>query len=58
MTRLDILKRLYEMATHNIYCYSANLLMTAAKKGKEKEWADCNEEVEILAVWIAEMEGN
>ena len=57
MTRLDILKREYQMACHNLYCYSANFLMTKPRDGMEKEWAEFNEEVEILTVWMKELEG-
>ncbi len=57
MTRLDILKEKHVMECHNLLCLSKNLAMTAPKEGREKEWKEAREKVEILEKWIDELEG-
>lgn len=55
MTRLNILSKGLEMASHNLYCYSKNMLMDEPKAGYEKEWQEAADEVSILDEWIAEL---
>ena len=40
MNRKELLKKYYDLETHNALCYSENLLMTKPKKGYEKEWKE------------------
>jgi len=42
MTRETILRKAYEMATHNLFCTSDNYAMTRAKEGQETQWAEYN----------------
>lgn len=56
MTRLYVLKKTYEMACHNLHCYSANLLMSQPIPGYEEPWTSCKKEVELLQEWIKELE--
>lgn len=56
MTRLDILQEAYEMAQHNLLCYSADYSMERPRKTSLREWKKAKEEVEILKVWIEELE--
>lgn len=37
---LQDLRDRQEMAWHNVWCYSANCLMSEPKKGFEKEWKE------------------
>jgi len=55
MTRESILKKALEMANHNLYCTSANYLMTEAKAGQEAEHAEYAAEAELLKAWLAEL---
>jgi hypothetical protein len=55
MTRETILKKALEMANHNIYCTSANMLMTVPKGGMEAEFAEYNAEAELLRAWLEEL---
>lgn len=45
---------LYEMACHNLLCYSANYLMTEPKAGFDVEWAAAVLEVDRLITLAAE----
>jgi hypothetical protein len=55
ISRESILRKALEMASHNLYCYSDNYLMTRPKPGKEEDFAECAAEVEILEAWLAEI---
>ena len=54
MTRSDLFKKYYDMACHNLLCYSANYLMGKPKEGYEEEWEEARQEVEILEELIKE----
>jgi hypothetical protein len=54
MCRERILRERLEMARHNLYCYSKNLLCTAPKEGNEEQYNDTKAEVEILEAWLKE----
>jgi len=54
MTREFILRNRLEMASHNLYCCSANYLCTIPKQDKEKEFIEATAEVEILKAWLKE----
>jgi len=56
VTRETILKKALEMANHNLYCVSANYLMTKPKQGMEHDHSEYAAEVELLKEWIAELE--
>ena len=55
VTRESILKKALEMADHNLYCTSANMLMTKPKAGQEADHAEYAAEGEILRAWLAEL---
>lgn len=55
MTRESILQKNLTMAKHNLFCYSANYLMTTPKSGYEKEFYDTRDEVNILEAWLEEI---
>ena len=48
MNRKELLKKYYDLETHNALCYSENLLMTKPKKGYEKEWKEAMERADAL----------
>lgn len=48
MTIIELLKEYYDMEMNNVFSYSANYLMSCAKKGYEKEWTEANEKAELL----------
>ena len=54
MDRLDLLEEFYNMITHNMLCYSKNLLMTEAKEGYEERWENENKKSEILEEMMKE----
>lgn len=54
MTKKDLLKKRYEMACHNLLCYSKNYAMSEAKEGYEAQWKLANEECELLQEMIDE----
>jgi hypothetical protein len=56
MTKLEILKKNLDMASHNLYCTSANYLMTRPKEGMETEWTEYQQEVKLLTEMIKEQE--
>ena len=55
ITRVSILKKALEMAHHNLYCCSANVLMTKPAPGKESEHAGYAAEAELLKAWLEEL---
>ncbi len=58
---LEYLKRQRDMATHNLFCYSANYAMTKPKEGCEDEWhkaaRDCELVEELLRIVSPGWEG-
>lgn len=54
MIRQTILRNRLDMASHNLHCYSANLLMTEPKEGFEAEHEEAAAEVEMLKTWLKE----
>lgn len=54
MTREMILRNRLEMASHNLYCSSANYLCTIPKEGKEEDHKEASAEVEMLKAWLNE----
>ena len=56
VTRKDILKEAYQMACHNLFCYSKNYGMTIPKDGCEKEFEKHKSEVEVLQEWLKELQ--
>lgn len=54
MTKRKLLEKNYEMACHNLLCYSANYGMTEPKEGYEKEWLAAQEECQLLIEMINE----
>ena len=54
MTREKILRDRLEMASHNLMCYSVNLLMDTPKAGYEKQHKEAATEVEMLKAWLNE----
>ena len=55
ITRESILKKALEMADHNLYCCSENVLMTKPTPGKEAEHAGYAAEGDIIRAWLAEV---
>ncbi|MCL2235447.1 MAG: hypothetical protein FWB98_03270 [Defluviitaleaceae bacterium] len=55
VTKQSILKKALEMANHNLYCVSANMLMTQPKAGKEADHAEYAAEAELLRAWLGEL---
>jgi len=56
MNRKELLKKYYDLETHNALCYSENLFMTKPKKGYEKEWKEAMERVDALDALMQESE--
>ena len=54
MTRETILRNRLEMASHNLFCLSANYLCTTPKEGMERDHAEAAAEVEMLKTWLKE----
>ena len=48
MTTLDLLREYLDQECNNVFCYSANYLMNAPKKGYEREFREAQERVELL----------
>ena len=46
MNRYTLLKEFYDLTAHNLYCYSADSLMTRAKDGFEESWYKEKEKLE------------
>lgn len=53
--RLELLRKYYVMAEHNLFCYSKDYTTTEAKPHYEKQWKDAKREMEILEVMIKEL---
>lgn len=51
------LREAYEMACHNLLCYSRNCALTAPKNGYETEWAAAKEKVESLGIALRAAKG-
>lgn len=54
MNRLELLQEMYNMATHNLLCYSENHLMTKPKVEFAKEWKKEEEKVNLLEKMMEE----
>lgn len=54
MTRETILRNRLELASHNLFCCSANYLCTVPKEGQEKDFQEYAAEVEMLKAWLKE----
>lgn len=54
MTKRELLQSKYEMACHNLLCYSANYGMTEPRAGFEKEWEKAVKECELLKIMLNE----
>lgn len=54
MTREMILRNRLELASHNLFCCSANYLCTVPKEGQEKDFQEYAAEVEMLKAWLKE----
>lgn len=48
MNRYTLLKEFYDLTAHNLYCYSADSLMTRAKDGFEESWYKEKEKLELI----------
>lgn len=57
MTKKDVLQKAIDLANHNVFCYSANYLMTEAKAGYEKEHKEAIEEARLLEEILQEVCG-
>lgn len=53
MTEKELLKKYYDIASHNLLCYSANYFMDTPKNGFEKDWKEAKAECELLESMIA-----
>jgi len=49
-----LLQKYYEMAQHNLSCYSENYAMNKAKEGLEGEWKETKAECELLKEMMGE----
>jgi len=47
-TNKEEMKKRIDMTAHNLMCYSANMLMTKAKEGFEKEFKIARENLDLL----------
>jgi hypothetical protein len=54
MTIIDILKETYDREMQNVFCYSANWLMTVPKKTYEREWLEANDKADVIRKYLAE----
>ena len=48
MKKGDLLQKYYDMACHNLLCYSANFLMEEPKRGFEAEWEQSKNECDLM----------
>lgn len=48
MTTKDLLTEYLDRERNNVFCYSANYLMTTPKRGYEREFREAQERVELL----------
>lgn len=55
LTKRDLLQKHYDMAYHNLMCYSKNLAMDTAKEGFEEEWQNALNERDLLKEMINEL---
>jgi hypothetical protein len=53
-TREQILRDCFEMARHNLSCYSENGAWKASRSGCEEEYETAKQEIEILTAWLNE----
>lgn len=58
LDRLELLQEMYNMATHNLLCYSKNCLMTKPNPNFEKEWNREQEKLETINEMIEEERNN
>lgn len=54
MSRIDILKKLYDQAMNYVFSYSGNYLMNSPRKGYEKEWQEATEIADELETMLKE----
>lgn len=54
LNRLELFKEMYNMATHNLLCYSQDYLMIKPKPKFAQEWKKEKEKVELLEKIIEE----
>jgi hypothetical protein len=54
--RLNILKSAYDMACHNLLCYSKTYGMNTPKEGYNVQWQIEKTKVDVLEVWLKELE--
>ena len=52
MTVRELLNKYYDEEMNAVFCYSANYLMNAPKKGYENEWREANKRAEQLDTLI------
>ena len=54
MSRIDILKKLYDQEMDNVLSYSSNWLMNSPRKGYEEEWKEATEIADELKAILKE----
>ncbi len=54
MNRLELLEEMHDMAIHNKYCYSKDILMNTPKEEYIDEWNKENEKLELIQELINE----
>ena len=55
MKKREILQKYYDLACHNLLCYSTTYGMDTPKPGFEKEWEESNKEVALLKEMLDEL---
>ena len=58
LNRLELLEEMHDMAIHNKYCYSKDMLMNTPKKEYIDEWNKENEKLELIQELINEEKAN
>ena len=58
MNRLELLEEMHDMAIHNKYCYSEDMLMNTPKEEYIDEWNKENEKLELIQELINEEKAN
>jgi hypothetical protein len=58
LNRQELLQEFYDDISHNLYCYSADSLMTQSKSGYEMEWNKELEKLELIKELINEEKNN
>ncbi|ACV64875.1 hypothetical protein Dtox_4208 [Desulfofarcimen acetoxidans DSM 771] len=53
--KIGLLQKYYEMACHNLLCYSKNYAMNQPKEKYESEWKEAQAECELLQEMINEL---